>query len=296
MLQMKDVLNRILMMAYRFEYYKYGFDYDEIYAVLAKHKIFIDKHIAKPLTEKGSYPEWAKELSPMKKFTIGQVAMIMQYIHPYETKYFSQEESVAYQIASDLINEAIISGDLIVIDSTKNSDFLSHNAVREWCISIGRDWPIPLFIPNKANTNIIDTSKDNNQLLDEVKVLSEKVIILEAKNTELANLLQTHTETIKRNIDIVSRLTITEQQLSAVTLEKNKLKNDVLEGKTRSSILKVLGGFAIDAYGTDIHTSRIKGIAELVANLGSVGVVIDADTLSKYLKESAEYVPNPQKI
>lgn len=69
---------------------------------------------------------------------------------------------------------------------------------------------------------------------------------------------------------------------------------DDLEGKAKNTALRLIGGFAMDGYGIDIHASRLTGISELVSALSEKGISITEETLSKWLKKAAKVIDKPQ--
>jgi hypothetical protein len=82
---------------------------------------------------------------------------------------------------------------------------------------------------------------------------------------------------------------------AALTAERDSLKADALEGKARSTALKVIGGLLIDGYRMDIHAVRLEGIGEVVKDLDKAGVRIEPKTLSGYIKEAANLIEPKKK-
>lgn len=69
---------------------------------------------------------------------------------------------------------------------------------------------------------------------------------------------------------------------------------EALEGKSRTTALKIIGGMAMDGYGMDIHASRLN-ISRLVDELAKAGVSVDPKTLSGWIKDAAEVVEPKKK-
>ena len=82
---------------------------------------------------------------------------------------------------------------------------------------------------------------------------------------------------------------------AALTAERDSLKADALEGKARSTALKVIGGLLIEGYRMDIHAVRLEGIGEVIKDLDKAGVRIDPKTLNGYIKEAATLIEPKKK-
>jgi hypothetical protein len=91
------------------------------------------------------------------------------------------------------------------------------------------------------------------------------------------------------SIIVVRTEAIKEFEAKLQTDEKTIVK--VLGNRERNTLLKIIGGLAMDGYGMDIHAPRLDKIAEMVDSLATKGVVVDEDTLRKHLKAAAELVP-----
>jgi hypothetical protein len=60
------------------------------------------------------------------------------------------------------------------------------------------------------------------------------------------------------------------------------------------SLMKLVIGMAIGAYGYDPKASRSKQTSEIAEDLTRAGVALDADTVRKWLKLAAEHLPSEQ--
>lgn len=78
--------------------------------------------------------------------------------------------------------------------------------------------------------------------------------------------------------------------------EKNdkQKSNDSLDGKARTTALKLIGGLVMDAYGMDIHANRLTGVSDLVSNLAGKGIALTEETVSNWIKEAAQVIEKPK--
>ncbi|MBT8420578.1 MAG: hypothetical protein KJO08_06915 [Gammaproteobacteria bacterium] len=84
------------------------------------------------------------------------------------------------------------------------------------------------------------------------------------------------------------------KEIEILSTERNELKADELEGKARSTALKIIGGMAMDAYGINIHADRLERIGEMVKDFQLKGVNVTEKTLSTWIKKAAEVI-EPRK-
>jgi hypothetical protein len=64
--------------------------------------------------------------------------------------------------------------------------------------------------------------------------------------------------------------------------------------RERESLLKLVIGVVIDAYGYDPHASRSPVTREISDILARRGIALDEDTVRKYLQEAKELLPPPE--
>ncbi|MDO8714241.1 MAG: hypothetical protein Q7K13_07170 [Polynucleobacter sp.] len=96
------------------------------------------------------------------------------------------------------------------------------------------------------------------------------------------------------SIVVVRTVAIKEFETSLKNDDKGSAKE--LGNRERNTLLKLIGGLAMDGYGMDIHATRLDKMAEMVNALASCGVMVDEDTLRKHLKAAAELIPNQNRI
>jgi len=86
-------------------------------------------------------------------------------------------------------------------------------------------------------------------------------------------------------------------QLAALALRPPRQANErakrtpILSTSERNSLLRLIIGMAVGGYRYDPLATRSSVAPEIVKDLESAGVPLDADTVRKYLKEAADLLP-----
>jgi hypothetical protein len=84
--------------------------------------------------------------------------------------------------------------------------------------------------------------------------------------------------------------TLKTQHKNFIAKTGESLKEEKLNPKERKSLLKLVLGMAIDAYGYNPKASRNPTAEEISGHLKTRGISIDADTVRKWLNEGKESV------
>lgn len=74
------------------------------------------------------------------------------------------------------------------------------------------------------------------------------------------------------------------------TMKAAELSDDQAQGKSKTTMLQVIGGLVMANTDMDIHATRLDGLAKLRNDLQTVGVTIGEDALRSYLKEAANLI------
>lgn len=279
------------------KYHEYGFNFKEISDFLAESSVSLGaRHSPDPVT---GYPEWAYELAPITSFTVNQTRVLMLGCNPFDDFYINDSQSKELAIAEHLLWDAIDNGKLISFKKTNGDDMLKQEDVRTWCESIGRAWCIPL--PEKTNVKneiVIQATNGGDVFLERLQQSErENAVLLEDNNQlsgDLTKALETITHQKQQLIDAAERLKVAIREQASFQAEFDILKADALEGKTKSTLLRIIGGIAMSGCGLVIHANRIDGISQAVNDLALMGVSIKEDTLRKHLKAAAELIPKPK--
>jgi hypothetical protein len=64
--------------------------------------------------------------------------------------------------------------------------------------------------------------------------------------------------------------------------------------REKDSLLRLIAGMAVIGYGYDARSKRSEQVTEITSDLESAGVPLDADTVRKWLRASAELLPGPK--
>ncbi|WP_157646745.1 hypothetical protein [Burkholderia ubonensis] len=81
--------------------------------------------------------------------------------------------------------------------------------------------------------------------------------------------------------------------LDAANAKVEELSRDQAQGKTKTAMLRVIGGLVMANTDVDIHATRLDGLSKMLTDLQTVGVTIGEDSLRAYLKEAASYIEKP---
>lgn len=133
---------------------------------------------------------------------------------------------------------------------------LNHADIRAWCAASGIKWPVPLPPDAMPATDA--------GLRAELESAQQQLQEARARIAEL------------------------EAQQAAPPPDSEEVA-----GKTRSVMLRVIGGLAIAGWKIDIHAARLTGLAEIVRDLESAGAAVNEKTLREWLKAATEVIDKP---
>lgn len=279
------------------KYLEYGFNYKEISDFLAERSVSLGaRHSPDPLI---GFPEWAHGLASISAFTVDQTQYILAGCNPFDSTYLNSAMKVELAIANHFLWDAIENGKLTPYKKSNGQDALKQDDVRTWCDSIGKAWCIPL--PDKPTVKselVAQMATGEDVVLDRLQQSERENAILLAEKNELTDSLTkvqaTKNQQKQQLTDTTDSLTVAIREKASFQTEFDVLKADALEGKTKSTLQKILGGVVMKGYGKDIHANRISGISEIVSDLALCGVLIKEDTLSKHLKAAAQLITKPK--
>jgi hypothetical protein len=130
----------------------------------------------------------------------------------------------------------------------------------------------------KQQDDLLEWGKEQHTKgLDAGKRMAEEIL------TDMSNKVSERDQTIAElNAKILD--------LQAINRQSPAVTNDVLNPKSRQSLLKLVLGLAVDGYGYDPKDKRSPIPKELADALSGRGISIDEDTVRKWLKEAGEVV------
>lgn len=287
-------------MKFHSDYYEYGFSRNEIEKFLLSYDIHLTIESPTLHVQDKKYPDWAEELKAKEIFTVWQAACILIGVNPYspDNEYLQHDER--FNVAKDLIDEAATLNKLKyeLRNGKYGGNSFLHGDLRIWAASIQREWCIPPLESIESLSLLDIKPQTDDVVLERLQQSESENAGLQADKVKLRENLEKAQETIilqkQQLTDATNRLTASIREHAIFKTEFDGLKADALEGKTKSTLQKILGGVVMKGYGKDIHASRIAGISEIVSDLALSGVSIKEDTLSKHLKAAAELIPKPK--
>ncbi|QQC63742.1 hypothetical protein [Paraburkholderia ginsengisoli] len=78
--------------------------------------------------------------------------------------------------------------------------------------------------------------------------------------------------------------------LDAAGTRIRELSGNQAQGKSRTAMLRLIGGLAMSGHGIDIHGGRLEGIGQVISDMASKGVSVSEQMLRDRLKEAAKLI------
>lgn len=145
-------------------------------------------------------------------------------------------------------------------------------------------WPVESPVTGIAEATIAIDAANLTQRLAEAELkaerLAQELAVIAAERDKLRHELQGLTE----------NLVSAKKDAAQSQANLQKAKTDLLQGKSRTSALKLVGGMAMAVYKIPIKSSRLTGLAELKSDLERVGVTISEDVIRNHLNAAAEVI------
>jgi hypothetical protein len=166
---------------------------------------------------------------------------------------------------------------------------------------------IPLSTIIKCD-DLIDWLEDRNVhirgdwyedfLQRELQIAEDVQTYIQAKRIKTLakyNSTSVNNETDKEKIERLEAENIRLRNTFLNSEKPNIKQHKPLHVKERETLLKLVIGMAINGYRYDPNALRSDKIPEIESDLAKIGISLDADTVRKWLKESAEILPRDEK-
>ncbi|MBU9598363.1 hypothetical protein LGM85_13840 [Burkholderia multivorans] len=98
---------------------------------------------------------------------------------------------------------------------------------------------------------------------------------------------------IGKIVELQNELSAMREKLDAATAASDAMKPAA--GKSRTTMIRVIGGLVQAIYKIDIQSDRLSGIGVVLRDLETVGVTLDESTLRDYLREAAKKIDSSAK-
>ena len=162
------------------------------------------------------------------------------------------------------------------------------------------DWATALKNSQDEHAQTIaNAKKEKDELFKWAKEQQEKTLrwgkeqhskTLEMGKTMVDQALADKIETVLQRDQIISQLNEKIAELQSILDHSSTASKDILNPKSRLSLLKLVLGMAIDGYGFDPKESKSPLAKETVDRLATLGIAIDEDTVRRWLREAAQEV------
>lgn len=288
------------MTQFHSDYSLFGFSRTEIKKFLEIHGISASLNLPQIDPLRSKFPAWAEELKAKEIFTAWQAASILIGVNPYSPDAENLQYDERFNLAKDLLDEAVTVGKLKA--ELRNGNYggntFAHADLRAWAASVRREWCIPSLDYLDSFEAVSSAPGSNDVVLERLQQSERENAGLQADKTRLTESLEKAHAKIDQQqqqlAEAAEKLISETRSKTEFQSEFDSLKADALEGKTKSTLQRILGGIAMSGCGLDIHANRIDGISQAVSDLALMGVTIKEDTLRKHLKAAAELIPKPK--
>ncbi len=230
------------------------------------------------LTATTTTTKWVRGLYHRQWFSMLEAACIIEGEEPD-----AFDDCREYNLPSNIKHMQQAIRDALPELETDDDGNVSSRSIDAWCIANGISWPLMERhqSPPVAGTN--DAAGIALRLAEaELKAerLAQEFATITAERDKLRHELQGLTD------ELVSAKKEATQSKAAL----QKAEADLLQGKSRTSALKLVGGLAMAVYKIPIKSGRLTHLTELKNDLERVGVAISEDVIRNYLNAAAEVV------
>lgn len=275
------------------DFQRIGFHKAEIFTFLEQHGLKVGE-TETPYAIRNKDMSWKEIMSLSPFFTEEEVVAAFADIDVSSNSFLSDEDQANLSTWCKVIRRAILSTgtdelmasvDECYGDGSPKSWSITQDSLAAWCMVKKLPYPLPnrptLPSTDSGLQQALTSSMENNALL---RIKAERAESLNQKCQSLQAEIERLRSELQIKVDHEARL----------IQENNELKNAMLDGKARTTALKIIGGLLIEGYGFNIHEPRLDGIGEVVKDLQKAGADVTEKTLRAYIKEAAEVIaPKP---
>lgn len=226
--------------------------------------------------------KWERGLYLRQWFAVFEAACIIEGKHPDVFDGYSD-----YNIPSSIESMRQAIADSLPELETDNCGRVSHKSIKAWCIASGIDWPLmqgPQAQPVAGAADAANLARRLAEAELNAERLAQEVAAITAERDRLHNELQ----------GLAEELVCAKKDAAQNKADLQQANADLLQGKSRTSALKLVGGMAISGFGLSIHDARLNGITGLRNDLDRVGITISEDVIRASLKAAAEIIDPPK--
>lgn len=259
---------------------------------LAKHGINIgDATVPKAPAAGDSFPDWKRIMALLPKLTDTEAASAFVGLDLAGPGWLSDDDQAELSRWQSVIRRAIRAEELAADetdfehDGTPKEWSILPTDLAAWCLAKNLAYPLPggVELPaTDAGLRSALTSCEQERAQWKVRAGA-----LEAAGDQRA-ILQSEIDRLR------GELRTKTDEVAALVRDRDALKAESLSGKGRSTVLKIIGGLAKEAYRMDIHAERLEGIGDMIKDLEKAGAGITEKTLRDWIKESATIIEPPK--
>ena len=275
------------------DFQRIGFHQAEIFPFLEQHGLKVGE-VEAPCAPPSKEMSWKEIMSLSSFFTEEEVVAAFADVDISSGRFLSDEEEanlshwrkvITRALYATGADELMASADECYLDGSPKSWSITPDNLAAWCAVKNIPYPFPnrqtLPSTDSGLQQALTTCMEENALL---KIKAERAESL----NQTCQSLQTEIDRLGRELQ---KKVGSEARLNQ---ENSALNKAMIDGKARTTTLKIIGGLLIKGYGINIHEPRIDGIGDVVKDLQNAGADVTEKTLRTYIKAAAEVIaPKP---
>lgn len=287
------------MTKYLSDFENCGFKAADIFTFLKKHGIEIDLPVGNAegeLTMQEQIPGWKKIMSLQAHLSYKEAAAAFAGIDLIGPGWLSDEAGAELSRWENVLRSAIRSGELLADEVDWDRDGrvgrsavdwrISPADLAAWCVKKGVPYPLPIA----ESLPQTDAGLRSAYAQSESERAQLKSRIAEFESVRDVN------SNLQGEINFLrGELREIQDKFAILVTDRDKLKEDLLLGKAKSTMLKIVGGVVAANYKIDIHRERLEGIGAVVRDLQTVGAAVTEKTLRAVIREAAPLVEKRTK-
>jgi hypothetical protein len=270
-----------------YDYDSYGFKADAIYDFLDRHGVTLKRPDAVNLLPARQHLAWTLPYRAMPAFSVEEAAHILAGLDPHGTEVRrAADVDRALQRYKRMLFLAIDYGHLTggVWGDDRDQQEISHADLRTWCEEHDQPWLIPPLTRPPAN---------DAELMERLGAAERACAVAEQEVERLRPVAAERDRLRARETDLTVEVVRLTGELAKAQAKLDLLQQDQLQGKRRSTALRLIGGLVMVTYAADLHAGRFMHMSEMLDDLAAKGIIISEGTVHSYLTEAANEIGRP---
>ncbi len=255
---------------------------------------------------------WVQAYSGRKRIALWEAAKILARVIPSDNLKHDSAKSREVDAWHVALEEAVEDGEIRppMWSEARFEEMALQADIRSWCCLYGHTWPIP-EAPQMEPQEVPAPQKPKNQkgsaayMRVRLDRQESKISRLESAVARLTTgrdtrgvaaqspAIEATRPSDAATVENAEQATDLSSKLEAANARIAELERDRAQGKSRSTMLQVIGAMAMKGYSIDIHAGRMNNVGEILSDIQGVGASAGEDALRGYLKEAATMIEKP---